>query len=1001
MIPKECKRLAEVDFPIAVVSKHSAREKSIRHGHPSTLHLWWARRPLAACRAMLMALLLPDPCDAKCPNDFKNSARDTLLAMKGRPQKWDKTIKNDTGLRSILLEFIGDLSNWNNSTDPHYLDTARILVLAAHPEESPLVIDPFAGGGSIPLEALRLGCEVFASDLNPIPVLLCRVMLEDVPRFGSKLIDELKEAAECLKMRLKTEMADLYSASSPEEEPTAYIWARTVNCESPNCGAEIPLLRSLWLSRSRGFTTALEIKVVPTRNARPKIIINVYSPKEGDKVGAGTIIGGRAVCPSCSATLARPSIEAQLKSKRGGTDSAMLVAVMVATERGRMFRPPLASDISALNRVKEKDIILRNQIFDDGTNVYPNENINPIRPSPNARGLSAVTRYGMETFSDCYLPRQRLVLSEFVKFMRKYDANLSGIEGAVGRCLLIILGRCVDRWSSCCRLDSTRDTVTGSFSKQALQMVWDFCEANPFSQWSGGYKNAVEWVIKALEFVRISLPRIGVVQLSDARSLSLPDQCARIWFTDPPYYDSVPYSDLADFFYCWLRRANPRDNSFRDTFDYSNPLTPKVQECVWNQSYTSNGKVKDAAFFEHCVSDAFGEAKRVLDPQGIGCVVFAHKSTDGWEALLNGMIRAGLCITSSWPIQTEMKSRTAARDAASLMGSVHLVCRPRPDDAPVGDWGEVLGELPKRVGDWIERLQGEGIRGADLVFACIGPALEVYSRYSKVEMADGREVKLAEYLEKVWEVVGRAALEQVLGTAEAQARNGVAGVLEEDARLTALFLWTLQSTNGQNGSIVESGQESDEDSEDEDENDSTMKGKVKGYSLAFDVVRRFAQPLGIELPKWEGRIIETKKGVVRLMAISERARQLFGEAGAAAAADLIEDNPSKNLQQVLFPEMEVNRVPRIRGSGRGRHRVTIDPSAVEGDAMREATTLDRVHAAMLLQAGGQANALRALIKAEQDRGPDFLRLANALSALYQVGSEEKRLLDAMLLAVPR
>jgi len=299
----------------------------------------------------------------------------------------------------------------------------------------------------------------------------------------------------------------------------------------------------------------------------------------------------------------------------------------------------------------------------------------------------------------------------------------------------------------------------------------------------------------------------------------------------------------------------------------------------------------------------------------------------------------------------------------------------------------------------MEHLQSEGIRGADLVFACIGPALEIFSRYAKVETAEGREVKLAEYLEKVWEVVGRTALEHVLGTAEARARNGMTGVLEEDARLTALFLWTLQSTNGGNGASAESDEEADGAAEDEDEDDANPKGKTKGYSLIFDVVRRFAQPLGIDLPKWEGRVIETKKGVVRLMAISERARQLFGEAGAVAAANLIEDDPSKNLQQVLFPELEANRVPRIRG--RGRHSVTVDPSAVGGDAMREATTLDRVHAAMLLQAGGQANALRALIKAEQDRGSDFLRLANALSALYPTGSEEKRLLDAMLLAVPR
>lgn len=394
---------------------------------------------------------------------------------------------------------------------------------------------------------------------------------------------------------------------------------------------------------------------------------------------------------------------------------------------------------------------------------------------------------------------------------------------------------------------------------------------------------------------------------------------------------------------------------------------------------------------------------------GIGCVVFAHKTTEGWEALLTGMMAAGWVIVASWPVATEMRHRFNAREVAALATSVHLVCRPRPEDAPVGDWADVLRELPMRVGDWMERLQGEGIRGADLVFACIGPALEIYSRYSKVVDPQEREIPLGGnpeavephtrgYLAYVWETVGRIALEQVLGTSEARARNGVAGALEEDARLTALFLWTLQSTNGQNGTVTDPGEDAEDDAGEEDE-DAAPRGKAKGFSLVFDVVRRFAQPLGINLPLWENRIVTTEKGVVRLLPVSERARQLFGNEGVGSAADWIEDDPVNHLQLALFPEMEQDQAPRIRG--RGRRKVTIDPSAVDGESMRKATTLDRVHAAMLLQAGGQANALRALIGAEQDRGPDFLRLSNALSALYPKESEEKRLLDAMLLAVPR
>src|SRR2546426_12043578 len=234
---------------------------------------------------------------------------------------------------------------------------------------------------------------------------------------------------------------------------------------------------------------------------------------------------------------------------------------------------------------------------------------------------------------------------------------------------------------------------------------------------------------------------------------------------------------------------------------------------------------------------AFAEGRRVLRDDGVGSVVFAHKTTEGWEALLSGMIRGGWTITGSWPIATEMGSRLRARESAALATSVHLVCRPRSGDVPVGDWADVLRELPTRVGDWMERLQGEGVRGADLVFACIGPALEIFSRYAKVETADGREVALAEYLEKVWEGVGRAALAQVLGTAEAKARNGAAGTVEEDARLTALFLWTLQSTDDE--TAEDASDEGEEPSDEDDDEEGSSSGKAKGFTLVFDVVRRF------------------------------------------------------------------------------------------------------------------------------------------------------------------
>ena len=288
----------------------------------------------------------------------------------------------------------------------------------------------------------------------------------------------------------------------------------------------------------------------------------------------------------------------------------------------------------------------------------------------------------------------------------------------------------------------------------------------------------------------------------------------------------------------------------------------------------------------------------------------------------------------------------------------------------------------------MQRLQREGVQGADMVFACVGPALEIYSRYRAVETADGREVGLPEYLEKVWEVVGREALEQVLGTTEAQARNGAAGALEEDSRLTALFLWTMQSTS--------EGTQSENGTGRNDEEDEAPRRRSSSFSLPFDVTRRFAQPLGIHLDDWESRIIETKKGVVRLLPVTERGKQLFGESGAGAIADEMESAANVNPQLSLFPE----GAPSIRGRTR-RRGGSSPPISGNGGLTLSATTLDRVHAAMLLQASGRSQALRNLLRSEQERGPDFLRLANALTALYPRGSEEKRLLDAMLLAAPR
>ncbi len=998
MIPPSCKRLAEVDFPIAEVSRHAAREKSIRHGHPSTLHLWWARRPLASSRAVLLALLLPDPCDPHCPEPFKAGAKEALLGMKTRPSGWNQQVKTDEGLRRALLKFIADFSNWDNSAKAEYLDTGQALVRAAHPEETPLVVDPFAGGGSIPLEALRLGCETFASDLNPVACLILKVMLEDIPRHGPGLADELRKVGAEVKTQADKELADLYPKDPDGATPIAYLWARTVRCEAPNCGAEIPLMRSMWLCRKANRKWALRPKVVSDDRSVPRVEFEIFEPDSDGEVASATVARARATCVCCRAVLPPDRVRSQLAAQRGGADAvfdergqrvggARMTAVVTLRpgEKGRHYRLPTDDDYAAIRKAQERVANLLDEWKRGGR-----QGLCPIpdEPTPAGGGSGAgrafsVQRYGMFEWGDLFTARQKVVLVQLLRIVR--NRTVAGLAAMLG----CALSRVSMSDMSCTRWNAVAEKMQHTFGRQAIPMVWDFAEVVVTAEAPGNWKSGYELIADVVNS-SVSLSR-GQVQTADATDCPLPDQAAGVWFTDPPYYDAIPYADLSDFFLVWLRRSLPNHPLLRDRFDPENALSPKAGEAVQDETKSSNGRPKTREWFEETMATAFAEGRRTLREDGIGSVVFAHKTTEGWEALLSGLIRGGWTITGSWPIATEMGSRLRARESAALATSIHLICRPRLEAAQVGDWADVLRELPGLVADWMDRLQGEGVRGADLVFACIGPALEVYSRYSRVETADGREVGLATFLERVWEVVGREALEQVLGTAEAQARNGAAGALEEDARLTALFLWTLQSTS-ENDSANSAADEDDHGDEDE-----APRRKSTGHSLPFDVTRRFAQPLGIHLEDWESRIVKTEKGVVRLLPVTERGKQLFGDSGADSLADEIESNAMSSPQLSLFPE----EPPAVRGRSRRRGRAAATHQNDELENRHGATTLDRIHAAMLLQASGRSQALRNLLRAEQERSPDFLRLANALTALYPRGSEEKRLLDAMLLAAPR
>jgi adenine-specific DNA methylase len=972
MIPNECRRLAEIDFALSAVNDACVRENNIKtrvdSGHISLLHTWWARRPLASCRSLLLSLLLPDPTDPRCPESFKAAARKEL-------QQFRKVGPSDLDLLRALLAFVAELAEWDLVKKGVHVQVARRLIQAAH-GQTPHIFDPFSGGGSIPLEGLRLGCEVTASELNPVAWLQLKIALEWCPRHGDKLADLFEEWSAWVLKEVERRLAEYYPPDAQRRMPLAYLWARVVKCEAAGCGATIPLVRNLWLSQAKGRKKALRI-LYPKGGLEPRV--EVYEPSSDTEVKSGTVAGFKASCPKCHRVTPRERVQAQLRSRRGGADDAMMLAVVRqnATGRGKDYYTPAKADLDACTKAhagaKRVQLVMP---------PFPPNDTRAFPPGP----------YGITTWADTFAPRQRFsrwvireVIEDALKQAEKQVKD-KDLLNALAACLYTAYSDNAQYHTSLCVWLS--EGVTSVFIQgSGVPMRADFVEGNPLSPNCEGLGYSIRSVQRALRHLASTRYQPSSPLLANALDPILPEESVDVIFTDPPYANQIPYAHLSDFFYGWLRLGLRR----RLPQAFTEVQTEKARELTENRA-VSDGGVHDRVWYESRMKEAFSQIKRIIREDGVASVVFAHKETDRWEALVSALVDAGWRTTGSWPIATERKQRMRGQRYAALETSVHLVCRPRPDDAAVGDWGTVLRELPKRVGDWMERLQSEGIRGADLVFACIGPALEIFSRYSRVETADGREVKLAEYLEKVWEVVGRTALENVLGTAEARARNGVAGALEEDARLTALFLWTLQSTNGESAG-TEPEEVGEEDASDEDEEEQTSPGKAKGYALVFDVVRRFAQPLGINLPKWEGRIIETKKGMVRLLSIEERARVLFGKEGAETVAKRLE--AGGDLPQFgLFD-------PPMGRSHRGGRKTAVPVPDEPMETSREATTLDRVHMAMLLQASGRTNALRALLKAEKDRGPDFLRLANALSALYQKGSEEKRLLDAMLLAVPK
>ena len=742
------KKLIEVALPLDAINAESAREKSIRHGHPSTLHLWWARRPLAACRAVLFAQMVDDP--SSHPERFPTEAEQTAE-------------------RERLFDIIRDLVLWENVNNEKVLEKARAEIRKyAPPDGLPPVLDPFAGGGSIPLEAQRLGLEAHASDLNPVAVLINKALIEIPPKFanlppvnpesrGQKRTVEVWRGAQGLAedvryygrwMRDEAEkrIGQLYpkatiTAELLAERPDlkqqglqagdeltviAWLWARTV--PSPNPAAKkayVPLVKS--------FRLAKDVWI------EPEIDREKMSYTFTVKIGNTTDIPKATVnrkSYTCLLTDSPIDFDHVRQVAQSGQMGMRLLATVVNTGGKQVFLSPESY---------MEDIALAAQ-----ANWMPN-----FEMATNPRHMTPPS-YGMTTFAHLFTLRQLVALSTFsdlVEDVRQQVRNdLAEVQStseiieysdAIATYMAFAVDRGADYWSSLTIW--ANNFIAHTFGRQALSMVWDFAEANPFSDSTGNWSGAIDWIARAIE----KLPGQGKGFVSRANAAHPINLNRAIISTDPPYYDNVPYADISDFFYVWLRRSLKNIDEYRKEL-FDTLLTPKAEEIVAD-SVRHGSKQKAETHFERGINQAFVEIRNVVHAEFPTTVYYAFKQTEsdqqsiastGWETMLEGLIAASFVITGTWPIRTERPGRLRETGSNALASSIVLVCRPRPDSAPRATRRDFLNALRRELPAALRDLQHGNIAPVDLAQASIGPGMAIFSRYSQVLEADGAPMRV-------------------------------------------------------------------------------------------------------------------------------------------------------------------------------------------------------------------------------------------------------------------
>jgi adenine-specific DNA methylase len=813
----------------------------------------------------------------------------------------------------------------------------------------------------------------------------------------SRLADEVRKWGEWVKQEAIKELGEFYPKDPDGATPIAYLWARTIQCEGPGCGAEVPLIRSIWLAKKANRSVALQL--VPRPEAK-RVDFQIIVKHRGGWVDqadpttkvenpqfASTVKRGSATCPCCGYTTPVGHVREQLKVRTGGASDArmMCVASVTAKSEGRVYRLPMTRDLAAIDTAA-RELRRRIAAHSGSVRLIPDDSI-----SLNEIRRINVPLYGMTRWSDIFSSRQLLALTTMTRLVNEVGLKLrqehdAGFAAAVQTCLAFAVSKESDLTNSLCSWKPDAECPVHMMARQAIPMLWDFAEAVAISESSGSWSSMIERTTYAIDSAFMPSEDTGHTVQCSAASHVLPEDSAHAFITDPPYYDAVPYAYLSDFFYVWLRRslATVHADLFREA------VVPKDEEIVVDRPHELSNSTHDIAYYERELTRAFVEGRRVLRPDGVGTVVFASKTTASWEAILKAVVEAGWIISGSWPIDTEMDTRVSAQGQARLASSVHLVCRPRenPDGSvrtdEVGDWRDVLAELPRRIHAWMPRLADEGVVGADAIFACLGPALEVFSRYARVEKASGEAVTLKEYLEQVWAVVSTEALSMIFDDADA------AG-LEPDARLTAMWLWTVGSGKPPNSQAISDGDDHDDDDNDGDNDgdddeqvDAKKKPTVKGFSLEFDAARKIAQGLGIHLDR-SPSIVEVKGDTARLLPVAERTPYLFGKDTPGASSPT---RPRRTKQRKLFEELEA---VEAAASGTG-----IAGSSISRPRPGQ-TVLDRTHQAMILFGANRGEALKQfLVDDGVGRDGRFWKLAQALSALYPSSTDEKRWVDGVL-----